>query len=317
MSNPNKLALLIITTLLVLTPITLAETQNVTVEILPEISGFTINSPTDTFYSARRIPFNITSPVQADRIQFMNHNDNNPRFRRLCSNCFSYGFEKPRLRTVREGNNKVTVRLIDELGAMQDKNISFFVDSRKPRISKTTPSRGFANGTFTVEFTEQNPVDLTLFYGNSFKNKTLNISDECAPDGNKQVCETKVNLSEFDNSQFKFWFNLTDIAGSVASSRIKTLDVDFTSPTINEFNFTIDRRRVSFFFNITEFNFDRINFIDFNDTNPRFRRLCSRLTDEQICEKTRSFSRGKHNLTLEILDDAENKASIKEVNFFI
>ncbi|MEK6862264.1 MAG: hypothetical protein AABY07_09955, partial [Nanoarchaeota archaeon] len=76
-------------------------------------------------------------------------------------------------------------------------------------------------------------------------------------------------------------------------------------PEINSFSHEIDRRRVTFIFDITEDNFDEINYIDYSDTKPRERRLCSRLRDG-ICEIRKTFSRGEHNLTFTILDEAGN-----------
>ena len=49
----------------------------------------------------------------------------------------------------------------------QAEEITFFTDSVLPRIYSTQPTRGFADGNFMVQFVEQNPVSLTLNYGNS------------------------------------------------------------------------------------------------------------------------------------------------------
>ncbi|MEK6872502.1 MAG: hypothetical protein AABW90_00640 [Nanoarchaeota archaeon] len=89
------------------------------------------------------------------------------------------------------------------------------------------------------------------------------------------------------------------------SSRPTSLDVDTTNPVINSFNYSIDRRKVNFVFNIIENNFDEVDYIDWNDSKPRETRICSRLRDG-ICEVRRSFKIGEHNLTIKILNEAGN-----------
>ena len=86
------------------------------------------------------------------------------------------------------------------------------------------------------------------------------------------------------------------------------VNVDVSSPVINNFNYTIDRRYVTFLFNITELNFDEINYIDYSEgERARERRLCTRLRDN-ICERRKSFREGEHNLSFEVIDEAGNSA---------
>lgn len=91
-----------------------------------------------------------------------------------------------------------------------------------------------------------------------------------------------------------------------------------TIPILNYFNYSIDRRRVEFIFNVTEINFDEINYIDWNGRRPRERRLCSRLR-YGICEKRKSFRTSEHNLTITVLDNAgnsiERKINFKKIQF--
>ena len=91
----------------------------------------------------------------------------------------------------------------------------------------------------------------------------------------------------------------------VDESKPRELEVDTTDPVINEFSYPIDGRIVNFFFNITETNFDEIEYYDRTDNNPRWRQLCSRLKNG-ICEKRKAFRRGHHNIDISVLDEAGN-----------
>ena len=74
-------------------------------------------------------------------------------------------------------------------------------------------------------------------------------------------------------------------------------------------------RYVYFSFNVSEVNFDEINYIDWEaGDRAKWRRLCSRLKDG-VCEKKKSFRRGNHSLSIEILDDAGNRKVVEGIEF--
>ncbi len=64
--------------------------------------------------------------------------------------------------------------------------------------------------------------------------------------------------------------------------------------------------------NFLENRFKGINLLP--GTEVEMKRLCSRLRDGR-CEKRKSFGRGKHNLTITVLDEAGNSYVIENVNF--
>ena len=136
-------------------------------------------------------------------------------------------------------------------------------------------------------------------------NKTLDIENECILEKTKQKCQTQINLSDFDEQEIIYWFELKDILGSIDFSKERKLKVDTTNPFINSWNYSINQRKVEFTFNITEKNFDYISYTDLSDLNPRERKLCSRLKNN-VCEVKRDFVIGNHNLTINILDEAGN-----------
>ncbi|MAG27355.1 hypothetical protein CMI47_17620 [Candidatus Pacearchaeota archaeon] len=295
---------------ILLVPLAIAATQNVTVEVLP--GSIDIFSPIqDTIYTSRQVPINLSMNTN---VNFFRYSDNGKRFRTLCRNCDSYGFSKLKEKPFNDGFHNVIILGIFNSGNISHE-INFTVDTRDPRITRTEPSRGFALGNFEVEFQEANPKDLTLYYGNSIKSVPVDLA-QCTKERSRTLCLQQVNLSEFNGQEIQYWFNITDILGKTANSKIKTLKVDTQAPVINSFNFTIDKRRVEFLINITEPNFNRVKYIDFTDRNPRLKNLCSRLEDG-ICQKKRSFRKGTHNLTIEITDDVDNKNQIENIVFNI
>ncbi len=276
-----------------------------------------INSPSQTLFSERRLQLNLSTTEQVDKITYIDWMDRTPRNKTLCSrNCNGYGNDRKRLVSFGDGEHNLTFMAIKNNEVVDEENSSFFIDSRDPSISSTEPRRGFASGIFNVEFSEDNAEELVLYYGNSIRNKTLDINNDCVPDRTRYKCEAEVNLSDYDGLEIQYWFNLTDIAGNSDANRpVSRIKVDTTSPVINSFNYSISLRRVNFNFNITELNFDEINYIDTLDARPREITLCSRLRNG-ICQITKSFRTGEHNLTINVLDDAGNSIE-EEISFVI
>ena len=275
-----------------------------------------INSPSQPLFNERRIPFNISLAEKMDEITYVDNSDVRGRERTLCRrDCLDYGNDRKKLQSFSDGFHSITFKAKKTGVIIDEKTIDFRSDSKAPRISKTEPRRGFASGAFNVEFTEDNPENLILFYGNSIRNKTLDIENECILDRSQYNCETKVNLSDFNGGKIKYWFSLTDIAGNSDISRETTLEVDTTNPILNSFNYSINRRMLNFVFNITEENFEEINYIDSSDSNLRVKKLCSRLRNG-ICEVRKSFNLGEHSLTINILDKAGNSIQ-REISFIV
>ncbi|MBS3093949.1 hypothetical protein J4456_05205 [Candidatus Pacearchaeota archaeon] len=119
----------------------------------------------------------------------------------------------------------------------------------------------------------------------------------------------EINLSNYYKQEINYWLEIKDIADNRATSRINKIKIDTTSPFVNVFNYSINKRKVKFYFNVTEENFDEIMYIDTMDRRPRDKNLCSNLK-KGICESSESFKSGAHNLTIKILDKAGNSKEI-------
>ena len=269
----------------------------------------TINAPLNNLISKeRKIDFDIIASEKLASIEYLDQNDRIPRWRNLCRNCNKYDKGK----SFSDGEHNIFIRCNNFFGNKKEHEKKIIVDSKTPRISKTEPSRRFASSIFNVEFTEENPTSLILFYGNSIKNKSLNIKNDCNLDRTRYICKKQVNLSDFDGQEIRYWFELTDIVGNKDVSRENSLKVDTLSPILNSFNYLTNNKRVEFIFNISEENFDEITYIDHTDSKPRERRLCSRLRDS-ICQQRKTFKSGHHELTIFVKDKAGN---VLEKNIF-
>ncbi|MEK6800977.1 MAG: hypothetical protein AABY05_03515 [Nanoarchaeota archaeon] len=273
--------------------------------------NLTIFSPMEKVYDSRRIQLNITTSQLASEIGFINHNDRVPKFRKLCLDCDEYGNSRRKYLSLSEGENRIDVIASSNSGESVAKSIFLIVDSRAPVISSTKPRKGFSLGTFEVEFREQNPRELILHYGNSlsgFRESEFNFS-QCSKEREVYDCSGEVNLSDYDGEKIVYSFVLNDVSNKTANSKEITLDVDFTSPLIISYDIDVTGRYLQLFSRIDELNFDQVRYIDHFELSPRYRKLCSKL-DNGICNKTQRFSLGDHNITIEALDKAGNKAVI-------
>gem|GEM_PF-6609634 len=282
-----------------------------------------INSPSQDLFNERRTQFNLTVDEMVDKIIYIDNSDSRPREKTLCSrNCLEYGNVRLRTLSLTDGNHSLVFKAIKDNIVLDEKNISFFIDSRDPLIIKTLPTRGFSNGTFNVEFREDNPEELMLYYGtNIIRTKNVSIAQNCILDRTTYKCQVESNLSEFDGQYISYWFNLKDIAGNQDVSRVSTLNVDLTNPVLNNPDSFwtqgtgVYHRYIYFNFNINEQNFDEVDYTDWDARTPRQTRLCSNLRDG-ICSIRKSFASGNHNLTITILDDAGNSIT-KDISFVI
>ncbi|MBI2631957.1 hypothetical protein HYW75_03065, partial [Candidatus Pacearchaeota archaeon] len=286
--------------------------------VLDWFSDFNVYSPNQSIYTDSRVPFNISSEKVVDKITWIDNSDERSRERTLCSRfCTSYGNDRKKLQSFNDGFHSVTFKTLKNNTVDKEKTINFVVDTKDPKISKTNPKSGFSNGNFSVEFVEQNPQSLILHYGNNQTGfETKDFPDDCNFKRDKWSCFTIANLSTYDNQSIEYWFELHDIINNTVISKKNFVKADTTLPVINLFKYDIGLfRRVTFTLNITELNFDKVNYIDWNDLRPSPRVLCSGLKNN-VCTITKSFRSGTHNLTIGVFDKSGNSAN-KNLSFVI
>lgn len=268
-----------------------------------------VNSPQDGIYGTRRIPFNISLNTTVKILEYINHDDRRPRWRRLCSNCDGHGTRRESTKTLGEGNNNITIRAEDNFGNVEERNISLFIDSKLPRIIKTLPGRNkVTNGTgFYIKYSEDNLQKVELFWNGS---KTLTCTS-----GVNQECATDADLSAYDGEEIEYYFNVTDLVRTVESRRTK-VKVDTTVPelTINSpKNNTNHSSRV--LFNITVGEDVLLEYYD--KSRPRWRRLCGNCDDYgNSRKKLKYFRKGSYDLLIRATDKA-GQSDVEEVSFSV
>lgn len=276
-----------------------------------------INPEQDGLYTSRSIQLELELDERASIYYYDNINGRG-RWTRVCSKCWDYS----RKRSFKEGFNNLTFKAVDLIGLESFYDITFFIDSKDPKIRATNPRRGFASGLFEVQFSEENPLTLTLHYGTSNpgqNSKELDIENECEINRDRYYCETDVDLEEYNGKEIEYWFEVEDIAGNIDDSKPIKLEVDTTDPILNNPDGFWEQeggrlnKYIDFNFDITEENFDEISYIDNEDSKPRWRTLCTRLKDGK-CETRKPFRRGHHVLDIEIIDEAGNKI-IENIEF--
>ncbi len=277
---------------------------------------FTLNNPkadNNSIFKSATVLVDYNLNEESDTY-YMDLLDDNPKFRRICQSCNS-GNHKKNIR-FNEGLNKIRFKSVDNVGNTAYNDTEFFIDSKAPKVTKNEPKTGFADGTFDAEYSEENPITLELRYGDAAPYRTHLVDlDSCSPSTNgRMACTTNVDLSDFNNMNIKYWFNITDIAGSWFATNQVTLGVDTSAPIINNIDHEEDGKSVMFELDITETNFASVMYIDTEDEDSKWKSLCSKLT-AGICSGKATLNDGHHTILFNVTDKAGNHAS-QNVSFY-
>lgn len=259
-----------------------------------------ILSPAGKNYKTKNILLNLVGGnfVQEIHYKFLD-NDGKESSGRLCTKCSSYNKTK----SFKDGTYSATFFVSANKTILAQKNVTFLVDSTKPKIKSVYPKKGWVNGSFSVTLSEENLLTVILYYNST--RKILNKSGECSTEDSEITCLTKVNLRSFENKQIPFWFEITDVANNSGASKSASLSVDTVAPNITKLNITAVPGKINFWINVSELNFDNLYYTDLNSSKVSEKVLCSKLK-QNICEVKKSFSSGIHSIDLRISDAADN-----------
>lgn len=266
-------------------------------------------SPTNnTIYNEKSISFN----VELDEFATISYIDLlNNREIRICNDCEEYNRQK----SFNEGINTILIKAVDRKGNENSTQLTFFVDSKKPKINSIFPKKDFINGTFEIILQEENPKELILYYGNyqqGIKNKSLNLKTECFSEKKKTKCVTNINVNNYDSEFIEYYAVLKDIANNEVESKRINLEVDVTKPKIERIDTIIDRNKVEFLSYITEKNFDEVQYMD---ERGKWRKLCSNLKNG-VCVSKKTFKSGEYTIPIRAYDESGN-VDEKSVSFSI
>lgn len=283
-----------------------------------------VNSPNDgEVFNSRKVLFDLNVNKESG-IYYIDNINGRGRWKRIVSRIGAGDFFKSF--SFKDGLNDITIRAKDKNGNIVEVVRSFYVDSKKPRMSKTYPKKGkFASGSFEVVFKEDNPVELKLFYGNDVVGLNVDVKDvngDCYLKRGKHYCSVDVDLSGYSGEDVSYWFELKDIAGNVVDSKKVIVKVDVDEPVIlNSQNFWKQgegryAKYIYFNIEIDEVNFDEVSYF-YEDSRGRMKekRLCSRLRDGR-CVVKKSFRRGETLLNIQVVDEAGNVV-MREIGFEI
>ena len=281
-----------------------------------ELWSFTINQsatftmnvslPINKTYNEKRIAFDLLLNEQVALLEYSDILDDG-EWKRLCTNCNDYTREV----YFGQGYHDIIIRATDSCGNSKTEQVKFLVDSIKPKLYSTLPRKNAViNGSeFFVRYNEDNCKNITLTYGNFVSGYQTKPLLNCSG-GRKQNWTISVDLTIYDGELMQYWFNLSDVASTVGS-RITEVTADTTSPilTVNSpLNVTYGRN-VRFDLNVTEKT--RIQYLDLSLLDSRWRSLQS---NNDIYNRTKSFSRGNHNILIRAVDKAGN-SDTEQVNF--
>ena len=257
-----------------------------------------INSPNQLVYNIRRIPINLSTNEIVDNITYIDYLDRKPKEKVLCKNCNEYGLSRKRMDTFSDDLQNMTFKATKNSSSVENTTL-FLVDTKEPVIRKTLPKRkGYSNGSFIIEYQEDNVKQIMLNYGNNFLGKSdcpLNSEERT------QMCEFNVNLSEFNNNSLIYWFEIEDIAGNKDTSRETEINVDTIQPNITNLGFNINRRTVKF--NITISEKADLEYYDENERRPNWKSFCNNC---EVYDRSKTFNAGNHNLIIRATDKANN-----------
>lgn len=266
----------------------------------------TINGPIEgKMYGSRQVIFDLKANEEVS-FYYIDNINGRGQWKKISSDSTSfYGGV-----TFGDGALDITIRAIDKAGNEKAVVRKFSVDSTKPKIKKTYPTRGYANGQFAIDYVEANPSSIVLNYGNQLVGmRTANVNlASCVDIKGARQCNISVDLSSYNNQVITYYFSLTDIGGNNIQNKAIRLSVDKISPVINNNPFwKQDGKYIYFNMSINEKNFEEVSYYDNSASIPRWVRMCSSLKNGYCVKKVTFSAKGDHIVDIRVLDEAGNQ----------
>ncbi|MDD5253944.1 MAG: hypothetical protein PHG05_02455 [Candidatus Nanoarchaeia archaeon] len=258
-----------------------------------------ISPKQDLVYDSRSVLFNITLDEAADVYYYDNINGRG-RWSKIASSKTSVSKKI----SLKDGLNDLTIKAVDEHGNEANKTVSFFIDSKKPVIKRTYPSKGkYATGEFIIEYSEENVREITLYInGNQIQKKT-----DCPSDSRSASCTFNVDLTPYNGQDISYDFKIKDLVTEVSLKTPVTVKVDTVFPNLQVIypvNNEIYNKYVPF--NLVVSEASKLQYRDNSASRPTWKTLCSKCIDY---DKVKSFSRGVHNVDIQATDIAGNSVA--------
>ncbi len=272
--------------------------------------GIIIRSPNNISYDTDRINFTIYLSDEFEYLKYTDLNEKKAKNYTLCRDCDEYGVERRKLKDFDDGSHNLIFYAVNE-NETCSANVSFFVDSTKPKVLKQEPkNKGYCNGIFNVKYDESFLKRVYLYYDDEIIAK-----DDCES-GKSKECEFDIELQQYERQVIDFYFEVEDSFWKVPYSREYTCTVDTIPVNIENLEVSVNGRYA--YFNITLNETARyLKYVDDNNLKKGEELLCSKCDEYGVDRiKRESFSKGQHNLTIFTLDGAGNRDS-RDVSFTI
>ena len=246
-----------------------------------------------------KIPVNITLSPPYTEIYYTDESASRPKEKKLCDDCSGYGNDKKKYISLKDGFHNLTFKAKSSQKSDIRTPVEIMVDSKEPKIKSTEPkNKGYTNGSFTVQYQDDNPKKISLEYGTQRK-----IRSDCPfnPEDTTQECEFNVDVTPYNFATLSYRFIVEDIANHTDESKYLQIHADTISPVINNIGHSIDGSRVKF--NISVSEAVTLEYYDHNEKRPTWRSLCKNCA---LYSKTKSFSGGQHTISIRATDNAGN-----------
>ncbi|MCB9359302.1 hypothetical protein H6503_05185 [Candidatus Woesearchaeota archaeon] len=250
-----------------------------------------ISEPAETHIESdeRRVFFELDVQQMMDSAYY---SINNERWRTFCRDvdrCM-------KTLSLPEGNSTISFKVQDHESIIHETNMTAFVDSKKPRISRILP-RTYTNGNFTAIYTEDNPerVELLISTGGFFNLAAFRT--DC-PGGKRKECTIAYDVTSLNGHEIGFIFNISDHS-SHDESRKETVIVDSIVPNMTQLDFNVTERGIDF--NITISEEATLEYYD--APRDRWRSLCRGCS---AYTRSKSFRDEPATLDIRAMDKAGN-----------
>lgn len=183
--------------------------------------------------------------------------------------------------------------------------------NNRPIMVKVSPFENelFNGNLASVLYSVGSLKDITVFYGTDYSSSVTR--NDCES-GKLKTCNFEnIDLSQFDGKSIYLLFRLTDMKNTVYSKKVK-VRVDTTAPELKDFDYSVNKERVSFMFEASEKNFKEISHKDLNDCGDRDSGFLCRNLIKGKCSVVKEFCGGTHYLTIKITDKAGNSIEKQE-----
>lgn len=257
-------------------------------KILEMKAGMGFNDGSILTKNRLMISVNLTRKAKIDLIE-----DN--EVKNLCMHCDVF----QKIFFYSEGRHDLTIRARVS-GQLREEKISFFVDTKKPRIMKVMPvSSSYSSGLFKVSYEEDNLNRVVLNYGLRGYYNSVELNN-CG--NGKSECEIEIDLSDYYDKKIDYWFSIYDIANNNANSSKYSIFVDNRKPVINDIKYSFDGYAYNVILNVSEDNFKKAMYCYDGKCNL----FCSSLRNN-VCNK--KINKDINQIELIITDRAENSES--------